>query len=56
MRAAVDDVSRLTDFYVAMPKPSSDGDLAVKLAKRTYELADAELKRALKAYKAAMEL
>jgi hypothetical protein len=55
MQWAVDEVGRLKDLYVAMPKPSSDGDLAIKQAQRTYERADAELQRALNAYLAAMK-
>jgi hypothetical protein len=55
MRLALGEISRLKDLYVSMPKPSSDGDLAIKQAQRTYERADDELQRALNAYVAALK-
>ena len=51
MRAAMDEVKRLSDLYTAMPKPSSDGNLAIQQAQRVYEKADIELKRSIKAFK-----
>jgi hypothetical protein len=46
VRKALDEVQRLKDIYVAVPKPSSDGDLAIRLAQRTYESAASELSKA----------
>ena len=55
MRSALDEVSRLKDFYVAMPKPSSDGATAIMLAQRVYARANVELVRALQEFHAALE-
>jgi hypothetical protein len=50
VQRAQEEVNRLKDIYVAAPKASSDGDLAIRLALRTYESAHLNLVRAWRAH------
>ena len=54
-RAAEDQMSRLTDACLGMPKPSPGGDLTIEQAQQIYKGAIDELNRALSAYDAALK-